>query len=219
MKTTNQIRAIATATVALFMLTATACTKEETATPTTNTTTETTTSTVNVLDLPYQALSEHEQNSLLFMREEEKLAHDVYVTLNEKYGINAFANISNSEQKHTDAILDLLNKYNLTDLVNTNGVGVFVNQDLQQLYTDLVAEGNKGLEEALRVGAAIEEIDILDIEEDLLQIDNEDITLVYTNLRTGSTHHLNAFVRNLKNLGIDYQPVYLTEDQYNEIVD
>lgn len=208
---------MATAALAFFVAYGTACTKEETTTPTTNTNENT--STINVEDMPYQELSEAEQNSLLFMREEEKLAHDVYVTLNTLYNINAFANISESEQRHTEAILDLINKYNLTDPVGTNGMGEFTNPDLQQLYNDLVAEGSKRLEEALRVGAAIEEIDILDIEEAIEGIDNEDITLVYTNLRTGSTHHLNAFVRNLNNIGITYEPVYLTKDQYNEIVD
>lgn len=217
MKTAPNFKFMATAALAFFVAYGTACTKEETTTPATNTTENT--STINVEDMPYQELSEAEQNSLLFMREEEKLAHDVYVTLNALYNINAFANISESEQRHTEAILDLINKYNLTDPVGTNGMGEFTNPDLQQLYNDLVAEGSKGLEEALRVGAAIEEIDILDIEEAIEGIDNEDITLVYTNLRTGSTHHLNAFVRNLNNIGVTYEPVYLTEDQYNEIVD
>ncbi|MBK8795548.1 MAG: DUF2202 domain-containing protein [Anaerolineales bacterium] len=143
------------------------------------------------------ALSEDERASLLFMREEEKLAHDVYVTLYDQWGLRVFNNIAASEQKHTDAIAALLNAYGLTDPTIGNGVGEFTNPDLQALYDELVAQGSASVTEALKVGVAIEELDITDLEQRIAETDSSDIQRVYSNLLAGSTNHLRAFSSNL----------------------
>ncbi len=169
--------------------------------------------------LPSDEISAQEKAGLLFMREEEKLARDVYLTLYDTWSQKIFQNISNSEQTHTDAVLALLQKYDIPDPVGDNGIGVFVDQDLQALNDSLVNTGNTSLISALEVGAAIEEIDILDLEKREAEIvGNEDITTVYEMLRKGSRNHLRAFVKNLKNQGIDYQPQYLSRTEYDEIV-
>lgn len=174
----------------------------------------------DVLDsLPLDDLSIPESDGLLFMREEEKLAHDVYVYLYAQWGTVIFDNISNSEQTHTDAILTLLDRYSVTDPVGSNSEGVFVDSFLQGLYDSLVALGSTSKIDALMVGAAIEEIDIIDIQNlvDALE-GNEDITLVYETLMKGSRNHLRAFVSNLENLGQIYQPQYLSQDEYDAII-
>ncbi|MDP2030099.1 MAG: DUF2202 domain-containing protein [Thiobacillus sp.] len=51
------------------------------------------------------------KTDLLFMREEEKLARDVYLTLYETWGLAVFSNIASSEQSHMDALLKLLRTY------------------------------------------------------------------------------------------------------------
>jgi len=91
--------------------------------------------------LPTNQLSEEEINGLQFMREEEKLARDVYLTLNSKWNIMTFKNISKSEQVHMDVILGLLNKYNIDDPAEGNDIGIFINQDLQKLYNQLIEQG------------------------------------------------------------------------------
>ena len=172
-----------------------------------------------ILSLPTEDLSQEEINGLLFMREEEKLARDVYITLYQKYGIKAFTNISKSEQTHTEAVKLLLEKYSLTDPVQSDVLGFFINQDLQNLYTQLIESGNVSDIEALKVGAAIEEIDILDLVRQLTEIvDNQDIAFVYNNLNNGSENHLMAFVKNLSMRGVVYSPVYLDIDTYNSII-
>ncbi len=60
-------------------------------------------------------LTEAEVEGLLYMREEEKLAHDVYVTLYGIWGTPVFQNIANSEQTHTEAVKNLLDIYGLED--------------------------------------------------------------------------------------------------------
>lgn len=145
---------------------------------------------------PQPVLTEAEAADLLFMREEEKLAHDVYVVLYQTWGLTVFDNISASEQKHTDAVLRLINSYGLED--PAKGFGEFTDLGLQQLFIDLVAQGTQTKLAALEVGVAIEEKDIDDIVEASNRTDQADIIKVYGNLLAGSHNHLAAFLRNIE---------------------
>ncbi len=164
-------------------------------------------------------LNDDEISGLLFMREEEKLAHDVYVALYGMWSRQVFDNISSSEMTHTNAVLVLIDKYELTDPAASSAAGEFVNTDLQNLYDTFVEAGETSMLEAMRVGAAIEEVDIIDLQTQLDNyVDNADITLVYENLMKGSRNHLRAFVRNLTQLGETYTPQYMSVEDYNAII-
>jgi hypothetical protein len=170
--------------------------------------------------LPIEALNPSEQESLLFMREEEKLAQDVYTQLNATWSsqTRVFGNIARSEATHTEAVRQLLLRYNLPDPNTTLTAGVYQNATLQGLYTQLVASGNTSLVDALKVGAVIEEIDILDLQKGLLGIDNQDIILIYNNLLKGSRNHLRSFTSTLANQGVTYVPQYMAVADYQAIV-
>jgi rubrerythrin len=87
------------------------------------------------------------------------------------------------------------------------------------LYTELVARGSQSLAEALKVGGAIEEIDILDLQERLSTTDNADIQQVFNSLLKGSTNHLRAFVSSLQSqTGETYQPQYLNAEAYQALL-
>ncbi|NOR83897.1 MAG: DUF2202 domain-containing protein, partial [Ardenticatenales bacterium] len=88
---------------------------------------------------PLGVLTDAEASGLLYMREEEKLARDVYLTLFELWDFQSFANIARSEQTHTDAVQRLLERYDLPDPAGGQSVGEFTNPDLQALYDQLVA--------------------------------------------------------------------------------
>lgn len=166
-----------------------------------------------------EELSDEIIAGIQFMREEEKLARDVYLYLYEIYPLRPFENISKSEQVHMDAIKYLVDLYNLDDPVNDNPAGVFEDEELQQLYDALIERGSKSKEEALRVGALIEEVDIIDLQNELEKVaGHEEITRVYTNLCRASGNHLRAFVRVLKMNGVEYTPVELDTESYNEII-
>ncbi|MCP4457387.1 MAG: DUF2202 domain-containing protein [Cytophagales bacterium] len=169
---------------------------------------------INVL--PKEPLSEAEASALLFMREEEKLARDVYDYMYDTWGAKPFSNISVSEQKHMDAVLQLIDKYELNDPAGNNQPGIFVNTDLQQLYNALISQGEISLEQAFRVGAAIEEIDIIDLR--VAAVDNQDIILVFDNLEKGSRNHIRAYVSNLENLNVTYLPQFMSQEDYDEII-
>ena len=143
-------------------------------------------------------LSASEADGLVYMREEEKLAHDVYVTLYAQWGLPVFDNIANSEATHTAAIKTLLDIYGIADPAAGKGVGEFTNPDLQKLYDEFVAQGSQSLTDALKVGAAIEEVDIRDLQTRLAKTSSADIKLVYNNLMRGSENHLQAFTTNLQ---------------------
>jgi len=169
--------------------------------------------------IPVGEPGDEEIADLLFMREEEKLAHDVYTVLYEQYGQKIFTNIAASELKHTEAILLLLNRYGLEDPVGDNGPGVFTNEDLQNLYNELVESGSQSLTNALLVGLAIEEIDILDLEEAMAGTELQAILMVYGNLLKGSHNHLRAFFRVYESqTGETYVPRWLSQDAYDEIL-
>ncbi|MEI6102686.1 MAG: DUF2202 domain-containing protein [Methanothrix sp.] len=165
---------------------------------------------------PSGELTASEKEGLLYMAEEEKLAGDVYLALNEKWNLRVFDNIGKAERTHEAAVKTLLERYSLPD--PTKGAGEFSNETLQGLYDDLVIRGSSSVKDALQVGAAIEEIDILDLEERMAQTDREDILLVYANLKRGSENHLRAFVNNLQRQGFEYSPEYLSQEEYDGII-
>lgn len=171
-----------------------------------------------ISEIAKEDLSNEEKAGLLQMREEEKLARDVYVVLYERWGQNVFNNISKSEQTHTDAVKTLLDRYEIADPVTNDEVGVFADPTLQQLYNDLVEQGDESIIEALKVGAIIEDLDIKDLDEFMLVTDNEDILVVYENLLKGSRNHLRSYIKNLERAGGTYEPQFISEEQYSDII-
>lgn len=139
-----------------------------------------------------QPLNTKEADYLLYIREEEKLALDIYQALYSKWQVRIFSNIAASEQRHFDAVGTLIDRYGLPDPANLTA-GVFTNADLQKLYDDLLAKGNLSLLDALQVGVAIEETDIDDLKAAIAITANRDVLTVYGNLLNGSLNHLSAF--------------------------
>lgn len=163
-------------------------------------------------------LSAEEIAGLLYMREEEKLAHDVYVALFNFWGAQVFANIAESETEHTEAIRQLILSHGLPDPAATTAPGIFVNPDLQALYDKLVAAGQASLNDALAVGCLIEEKDIQDINDKKARVEDEpDIVQVYEHLLCGSRNHLRAFNSNLLQQGVTYVPQVISQAEWDAI--
>lgn len=165
-------------------------------------------------------LSDEETAALAFMREEEKLARDVYLNLYERWNIPVFSNIARSEQRHMDAVLCLIERYGLEDPAAEQPAGAFQNSTLQGLYNSLMEQGAESLEAALTVGATIEDVDILDLQQNIenLAVDNDDILAVFKNLAKGSRNHLRAFTRELEKLGGTYEVQYISAEEYDVIL-
>ncbi len=171
-----------------------------------------------VTNLPAQELSQAEKDALIKMVEEEKLARDVYVFLYSQLNNVIFDRISQSEQRHMDAVSALISKYGLENPVEGLEVGQFVTPSMQDLYENLTSRGAESLEQALQVGATIEDLDIKDLKELIGQCDNQDILMVFQNLEKGSRNHMRAFTSYLKVMGISYNAQYLTQDEVDGII-
>ncbi len=164
-------------------------------------------------------LSQEDIDEISWVREEEKLARDVYLTLSDMWGIRAFERIASSEQTHMDAIAEeLIIPYGLEDPVTTDEVGVFSNPELQKLYDELVAKGSRSVEEAVLIGMTIEDMDIFDLQEAMDQSDNADLDTVFANLMNASGNHMIAFNRQAERLGLEYEPQYITEQELAAIL-
>lgn len=161
------------------------------------------------------ALSQADADGLAFMREEEKLAGDVYSAMYEIWGLPIFSNIADAEATHTSAVLELLDSYQLPDPAQGLAPGQFTNPDLQALYDELVETGSRSVTDALEVGALIEELDITDLR--LRESEKPDIDAVYSDLERGSSNHLRAFIRQLESRDITYNPIYLDQASFDLI--
>lgn len=164
-------------------------------------------------------ITQVEREGIEYMLEEEKLARDVYAKLYEKYEINVFKNISQSEQRHIDAVHGLVEMYDIDYYVDEEP-GVFGNETIQNLYNDLVEKGEKSLVDALYVGATIEDLDIYDISNFLETVDTPEIEQVYSFLLNGSKNHLRAFNNQLLKNGADaYEAQYISDQELVEILE
>lgn len=162
-------------------------------------------------------LTQAEIDDLNFLREEEKLARDVYLFSYNKYQITIFNTISQSEQKHMNSVLNLMNKYGIPDSASTV-VGVFNNPDLQVLYTSLIQQSEISYIEALKIGATIEDLDINDINYFIGNTTKSDLLNVYNNLTCGSKNHIRSYTSQLSENNVNYVPQFISVNYYNQIL-
>lgn len=158
------------------------------------------------------ALSAAEIEGLLWMREEEQLAHDVYVALADRWDLTVFSKIAESETRHIESVIGLLDTFGVDDHAAGNPPGTFTDPTLQALYDELIAAGSASVVDALGVGARIEELDIRDLRDRLATTSEPAIERVYTRLERASGNHLRAFTTELDRLGSAYSPVVLDAD-------
>jgi hypothetical protein len=169
------------------------------------------------ITFPADEITAEEVDMIKYMREEEKLARDVYTTLSTQYTLPIYKNIAQSEQRHMDFVLCLVNHYNIADPASDE-IGIFDNSELQELYNNLIAQGSVSLIDALTVGATIEDTDIHDLNQYIGQTENEAITTVFDILNCGSSNHMRAFSRQLTRNNIVYIPQYISQNEYDTIV-
>ena len=141
------------------------------------------------------ATSNETTTMLQGMASEEKLAHDVYTTLGDRYPTSVFDRIASSESQHVSALQQLMTLRGIADPNAGLGVGDFASDKWENLYESLVAKGEVSLRAAGGVGVTVEKLDISDLDLALGLKPASDITRVLQNLRSGSTRHLTSFQR------------------------
>lgn len=143
-------------------------------------------------------LSAEEAKALVYLLEEEKMAHDAYQTFYEQYGHHVFGNILQSEQRHLEKVKSILDTHEIEYRL-AEEKGVFYDPEIKALYAQLIETGTASLEQALETGKLIEETDIADLKQAVVATANPELTAMYTKLIEASEHHLAAFTRNLEN--------------------
>ncbi|MCB9245139.1 MAG: DUF2202 domain-containing protein [Flavobacteriales bacterium] len=167
---------------------------------------------------PQVTLSSELANDLRHLREEEKLARDVYWFSYQKYGQQIFGNIYESEQRHMDYVLDLLKTYSIEDPAAGLGFGEFKNPEFRDLYIKLTGISAHSIDSALYVGATIEDLDISDLNRFMETTEAADLLALYTKLKCASGNHMRSFSKQLKNNNISYVPQFLSNEEYESIL-
>ena len=168
----------------------------------------------------YSQLSDAEVNGILSLREEEKVAYDVYTVMFEKYESKVFKKIAENEKEHMNKIKELIDQFNLTDPIagTEDQKGVFSNKKMQTMYDEMILGGNYGLLDALRAAARFEETDIVDLRKYLSSASDQSVINVYLNLESGSQDHLRSLVKYIEDEGISYKPSYLSKEDFDKIM-
>jgi len=154
-------------------------------------------------------LTDEQAAGLVFMANEEKMAHDVYAAFADQYGVRIFSNIAESEAMHQEAVDVVLERYGLENPVADLPAGEFSDPMIASLYDTLIEQGSASLEEAIGVGVIIEETDIADLESRMadlvtsapelesstegLKSSAPDVHEMYSHLQAASQNHLSAF--------------------------
>lgn len=166
-----------------------------------------------VADLSFEAREE-----LIKMRQEEKLARDVYAALGEKWGVDVFQ-ITNSEQRHMDAMERMLDRFGIEDPITDDARGVYADQEFVDLYNDLIEAGSVSLLDALKVGAKIEELDLYDLRVAKAAVSDPVLINVYSNLERATRNHLRAFAAQVKAQNGTYRAEHLSQEEFDSIAD
>ncbi len=146
---------------------------------------------------------------------EERMAARVYRTLAEQYPqLRPLQNIPLAEDRHAGSVATLLAAadpaFSLSAMIK--------DPQYSTLGDDLIARGRVSEIEALRVGAWIEEKDILDLRALAARLEHAGARAIVDQLERGSHHHLTAFVRNLRRRGVTYEPQLLSADDFGAIL-
>ena len=167
--------------------------------------------------IPLSVLTLEQKATIAYMWDEERLARDIYLTLNSLTPSNTLYNIAtNAESQHVISVESLIKKYDLNILNSVDFSGgysaealeaindnEFITPELTALYDVLYTVGSVSAEDSLKVGCMVEVTDITDLDRDIeVAGDAEDIVMIFENLRRGSYSHYWAFDNALKNLGV-----------------
>lgn len=159
-----------------------------------------------------------EEETLIFMREEEKLARDVYLAFDRLWNHRVFRNIVRSEEQHMRILGREIFRSEISDSVINYNPGVFTDDTLQKLYDELVQRGSGSMQDSFVVAAYVEELDIRDLKDAIANTDRAELIAAYNSLLQGSYRHLQAFVRQIQRGGVEYEAQLLPPEEVAAIL-
>ena len=165
-------------------------------------------------------ISKSDRDAIIYVVQEEKVAHDFYKAMYELHGVISFRSISKSEGLHMDQAKQLIEHFGIEDPNKEyyDTPGSFKNPKFEEMYNSLVRNGTNSIVDALVEAARFEEMDIVDIQRFTASTQDEYLKSTFEKLSGVSENHLKALVKDLFERGVEYTPKYLSAEQYNEII-
>lgn len=162
-------------------------------------------------------LTADEIEFLFAMREDEKMAKDLYTAFGAQYPTAVqFSRIATAEATHVAAIETMLTYYEVSFPALTPA-GVFADAEKQAQYDAFLAQGTT-IQGAFEVMALLEEENIAAYKAVEATATNANIKLILANMVRASSNHLKAAVRQLTILGITYTPTHLDQATFDEVI-
>ncbi len=176
--------------------------------------------------LPINVLDTQTEDDIELLREEEKMARDLYLEMYQRWGLSVFSNIAQSEQQHMDLVAKLIDRYGLVDYAAGMPIGEFNNLWVQETYNALYELGQLSLIDALWAGAIVEDVDIYHLDHMIVHCadhDFDDVSLIIENMNAGSRNHMRSFWGALDKRDVTYvavdEPGRISQDRLDEIID
>ncbi len=165
-------------------------------------------------------LSDKEQIDIIYLLEEEKMAHDLYVSFDEKWDMPFLSGIAYSESQHIAIVESIILNYSVPspDLLILNKERIIQSNYLQKSMGELLANGSKSPVYALKSAAQMEEMSIIDLGKIIANSSNSELIDTYRLLIQLSGQHLREITDQLNLMGYEYRPVIISPETYNLIM-
>ncbi len=161
-----------------------------------------------------------DEKMLIKMLSEKKMTCDLYAEFYQRWQLEVFSDVNESEAIHMQRIQELLAKYNITlpDEKLNSVKGKYTDKDIQKLYDDYTVKGCISDLCALNTAALMEEEDLTMLRERIKNQSEEMIIKVFAQMEKATQNHLKVFVKILKQSGVEYKPQVLSETDYEAII-
>jgi len=165
-----------------------------------------------------EPLGADEQRDLQRIREQRKLARDLYWDLAKHWGSLVLVRLGAAEQAHLNALDTLLDHYDLSDPVAGPAVGESGDPKFHALHAQIVEVGHRSEMAASQAGLLVEEMSLSDLAAARARTRRPEIAAVYDDLLRDSRNHLRALFRQMQRFEGEYVPQSLSLSDFEAIV-
>ncbi|MEO8513275.1 MAG: DUF2202 domain-containing protein [Ignavibacteria bacterium] len=166
----------------------------------------------------YSSDIKNKKDLFLKLYQEEKMAYDLYGEFYERWSLSVFSKVQQREAKHVWCVERIMDNYGFKYKSNTKA-GLYSDKEIQKIYDELSVNGCISDLAALEAAAFIKEKYIYELRESIRYQEDEYIVKVIFLMESAAQSHLRAFVNSIRLSGSDYNPVFLSEDEFSHIME
>ena len=156
---------------------------------------------------------------IMYLVEQEKLAHDFYRSLDTMWVTDIFNRVANEEYEHVGKLSAVAAELMISvpNHFNEYPMRQFIDNKLRHLYAELMISANFSLEDAYRTSANLEERKMVDLKMALKEPNFELENLTYKALLIGSEDNFKAFIRALNEMNSGYTPILMSPSEFEAL--